>query len=443
MHSIDAQDAGEAGNTEEAMRTFETVVVIGVVAACTPLSVQGLNETEFRESVVGRTLIAGPATVVVGADGTLSGSTSDGVISGTWQYKDDQFCREAKAGSRQLPYDCQVVLLEGNEVVFWRNSGKGVKAVYSITEIKSLANPLATEQDLGDEWQSLMAAEWQVVFPAPDLESLIERHQLSKNVNNSHDHEVAFWNDANSSYPKAVIHYLKTHADLAWRSRPDPRSIGDEGFFQDKAIKFDSLKIDRNRLGQVQWRLFHFDNVNCVGFVQIWGDVDPRLAGDQMIYGYYCAGPGQSLPEELARKVVAVIDIGDNKDPRRQFLSKSPGPFDGLWTGTGISESGTCRATTRKYGRLRSIIVELIIREMEITGRVTKAFHGSSPIRVNASIRGIASDSGEFDLVVGETVLGAELVMQGRLPKKGKLANGKWSTPNCSGTISFTRTFPY
>ena len=162
MHSIDAQDAGEAGNTEEAMRTFETVVVIGVVAACTPLSVQGLNETEFRESVVGRTLIAGPATVVVGADGTLSGSTSDGVISGTWQYKDDQFCREAKAGSRQLPYDCQVVLLEGNEVVFWRNSGKGVKAVYSITEIKSLANPLATEQDLGDEWQSLMAAEWQV-----------------------------------------------------------------------------------------------------------------------------------------------------------------------------------------------------------------------------------------------------------------------------------------
>ena len=64
MHSIDAQDAGEAGNTEEAMRTFATVVAIGVVAACTPISVQGLNEIEFRERVVGQTLVAGPATIV-------------------------------------------------------------------------------------------------------------------------------------------------------------------------------------------------------------------------------------------------------------------------------------------------------------------------------------------------------------------------------------------
>ena len=97
-------------------------------AACAPMSVQGLNEAEFRERVVGKTLEAGTATFVVSADGTLSGSISDGAISGTWQYKDDQFCREAKAGSRQFPYDCQIVLLQGNEVVFWRNRGRGVKA---------------------------------------------------------------------------------------------------------------------------------------------------------------------------------------------------------------------------------------------------------------------------------------------------------------------------
>ena len=97
-------------------------------AACAPMSVQGLNEAEFREHVVGKILEAGTATFVVSADGTLSGSISDGAISGTWQYKDDQFCREAKAGSRQFPYDCQFVLLQGNEVVFWRNRGRGVKA---------------------------------------------------------------------------------------------------------------------------------------------------------------------------------------------------------------------------------------------------------------------------------------------------------------------------
>ena len=32
---------------------------------------------------------------------------------------------------------------------------------------------LAAGQDLGDEWQSLTAAEWKIVFPAPGLESLV------------------------------------------------------------------------------------------------------------------------------------------------------------------------------------------------------------------------------------------------------------------------------
>ena len=76
------------------------------------------------------------------------------------------------------------------------------------------ATSLAVGQDLGDEWQSLTAAEWKIIFPAPELEKLIERHQLRMNVDSSHNHEVAYWVDATSTYPKAVIHYLKVHAAL-------------------------------------------------------------------------------------------------------------------------------------------------------------------------------------------------------------------------------------
>ena len=146
----------------------------------------------------------------------------------------------------------------------------------------------------------------------------------------------------------------------------------------------------------------------------------------------YESGPGESLSEELARKAVAAIDFDE-----------STGPFDGLWIGTGTSESGTCRATTRKYGRLRSIHVELIIRELEITGRVTKAYHGSSSIGVDASIRGIASESGKFNLQFGESILGTELVLRGVVPKEGNRASGKWNTPNCQGTLLLTRKSSY
>lgn len=300
----------------------------------------------------------------------------------------------------------------------------------------------AAAQDLGDEWQSLTAAEWSIVFPATGLDSTIERHQLRKSVNGNIEHEIAFWSGRTSVYPKAVVHYMKTIDESAWRTTPDPRSIGEEGVFQEKAVKFDSLKKDRNRLGRVQWRQFHFDNVNCVSFAQAWGvDIDQRLAGDHMIIGYYCAEPGQSLPEEEARKiVVATIDIDDKKDPKRQFLGKLKGPFDGFWTGTGRRESGHCKVGVYSFGRLESVRFELIIRELEITGRVTKGHHSyNGGFIVNAPIRGILGDNGEFDIQVGKTDLGAELVLRGRLPKDGNRGNGNWDTPNCHGILSLTR----
>ncbi len=303
---------------------------------------------------------------------------------------------------------------------------------------------LAAAQDLGEEWKSLTAAEWKIVFSAPGLDSTIERHQLRTNVNSGISHEIAFWSDQISSYPKAVLHYMKTNDDSAWRMTPDPRSIGEEGAFEDRAVKFGSLKKDRNRLGRAQWRIFHFDNVNCVGFSQTWGiDIDQRLAGDHMIIGYYCADPGQSLSEDMARAIVAAIDIADDKGRRRQLLGKSAGVFDGLWTGTGQQESGSCRVTiVASTAKLDSVRFELIIRDKKITGRVIDARTSSwsgAHFSVDAPIRGTVSESGEFELQAGKSDLGAELVLQGKLPKEGDRASGEWDTPNCHGTLTLTR----
>jgi hypothetical protein len=301
----------------------------------------------------------------------------------------------------------------------------------------------AAGQDLGAEWKSLTALEWKIVLPIPELKGLIERHQLRANAESSYDHEIAFWSGSASPYPRAVLHYLKTHAEMSWRTTPDPRSVKDEGVFKEKGIKFGSLNKDRNRLSRAQWRTFHFDDVTCVSFAQTWGmDVDQRLAGDNMIFGYYCAEPGQPLPEDSARKVVMAIDIADTKDRRRQLANKSTGPFAGFWTGTGSRESGNCKVGGYSYGRLESVQIELMIRELEITGRVTRGRHSyDGPFVVNAAIRGTVSGNGEFVLQVGKTYLGAELTLRGKLPKDGDKARGEWDTPNCHGKLSLTRKY--
>jgi hypothetical protein len=300
----------------------------------------------------------------------------------------------------------------------------------------------AAGQDLGAEWKSLTAAEWKIVLPIPELKGLIERHQLSVNTDGSYDHEVAFWTGSASPYPRAVLHYLKTHAEMSWRTTPDPRSVEDEGVFKEKDIKFGSLNKDRNRLSRAQWRTFRFDDVNCLSFAQTWGmDVDQRLAGDNMIFGYYCAEPGQPLPEDSARKVVMAIDIADTKDRRRQFAGHSTGPFAGFWTGIGENNSGTCMY--RGLGRSFKVFeLEIMVLEQEITGRI-KGLRNSywTFFPAYVSIQGTVNENGEFDLQVGKKNKSTELVLRGKLPKDGNKASGEWDAPNCHGTLSLTRKY--
>ena len=118
--------------------------------------------------------------------------------------------------------------------------------------------------------------------------------------------------------------------------------------------------------------------------------------------------------------------------------------LNGLWTGTGQRESGSCRVLDVKHETLESIQVELLVRENKISGRVTKVKYSTKIGWADASsIQGTASNSGEFNLQFGQSNLGAQIVLQGKLPKEGNRASGKWNTPNCQGTLSLTRKSPY
>jgi len=290
---------------------------------------------------------------------------------------------------------------------------------------------------------------------------------------------LASWGQVTSGhwvreYPVAMVYQHTLQTPYEWPSGQGNIKDITSKLTNGEATEFGPRSVYNTNVGSITYRTFSNRSDSCVGFFKEYGsrriqglycDSNPlseervRAVLDGLgIRGrgqmpqrqnsvtgykdgkrdYKCdtaaceSGPGQSLPKELARNVEAAREIDE-----------STGPFDGLWIGTGTSESGTCRATTRKYGRLRSIHVELIIRELEITGRVTKAYHGSSSIGVDASIRGIASESGKFNLQFGESILGTELVLRGVVPKEGNRASGKWNTPNCQGTLLLTRKSSY
>ena len=157
--------------------------------------------------------------------------------------------------------------------------------------------------------------------------------------------------------------------------------------------------------------------------------------------GLSCTSSNEDLNKILGEKDKWERYLAFTYLPTEKYLT---GPFDGLWVGTGHREAGSCRVPASTRGKLESIRVELMVREQEITGRVIDALiytQNIDRISVNASIRGTVSENGEFDLQVGKTDLGDEIVFRGRLAKEGDRAKGKWDTPNCHGTLSLNRDF--
>lgn len=84
------------------------------------------KENQFLDAVAGKTLTGNGATLVISADGKLSGQLSDGrKFAGAWVWNKRYWCRNLVVGGTKVPQDCQTVSLDGNQVTFTRQKGKG------------------------------------------------------------------------------------------------------------------------------------------------------------------------------------------------------------------------------------------------------------------------------------------------------------------------------
>jgi hypothetical protein len=82
---------------------------------------------DLASALSGKTLTHPDVTMLVSANGQLSGTESDGTnLVGTWAIKDGQWCRTLTAPASFAGTACQDVTVAGDQATFTRAGGSSI-----------------------------------------------------------------------------------------------------------------------------------------------------------------------------------------------------------------------------------------------------------------------------------------------------------------------------
>lgn len=73
-----------------------------------------------------------PIRLNVLPDGVIAGEAVGSAVTGNWDWKDGFFCRQMAWGGKEIPYNCQLVEVDGPKVRFTENKGEGRAATFRI-----------------------------------------------------------------------------------------------------------------------------------------------------------------------------------------------------------------------------------------------------------------------------------------------------------------------
>lgn len=90
------------------------------------------TEKEFRDQVVDRLHSSKSGTVTVTSDNKLTGTLGGKKVTGLWNWTGDTYCRTVQVGDRNFGFDCQVVLISGDRVIYVRNNGTGKRSIWTL-----------------------------------------------------------------------------------------------------------------------------------------------------------------------------------------------------------------------------------------------------------------------------------------------------------------------
>lgn len=110
------------------------MLLVGLGCAAAPASSEEIkSKQEFLKMVADKRLVQGETWVKILKDGTVEGKGPEaGTISGSWEWKEQYYCRDLVIDDVPLPHDCQEVVLEGDTVSFRHRDGSGISVSWKI-----------------------------------------------------------------------------------------------------------------------------------------------------------------------------------------------------------------------------------------------------------------------------------------------------------------------
>jgi len=119
-------------------KMLTTLITAAALGAAAPAAAQGyqpiMDRATFLQSLGDKNLsnrLYGVNLRVTG-DGAISGTGAGWDITGTWSWQDRYFCREMNWGGDPIPYNCQLVEFDGQDMRFTTDQGAGDSASFRL-----------------------------------------------------------------------------------------------------------------------------------------------------------------------------------------------------------------------------------------------------------------------------------------------------------------------
>ena len=90
------------------------------------------TEDEYRAMIVGKTIVWEHGSATHHEDGTITGTVGGREMTGTWSWQDEFYCRSITIADTSVPYDCQILILSGDELIAIRDRGMGESNVFQL-----------------------------------------------------------------------------------------------------------------------------------------------------------------------------------------------------------------------------------------------------------------------------------------------------------------------
>lgn len=113
------------------------ITILAAIAALAPLPALAdltriTDRGVFVSTVQGRELSRLGVSLLVAANGSITGRALGRDVTGSWAWEGGMFCRTLDAGDRQFARNCQVVSADGSNIRFHADQGTGDIADFRI-----------------------------------------------------------------------------------------------------------------------------------------------------------------------------------------------------------------------------------------------------------------------------------------------------------------------